>query len=389
MHKVTHTLFLLLIILTVSILTPKIAYASPGLTRPYYSKPTAHVITGGVSVTDPGNAYDLNNDTFAKFRYDPSTAGSFEVKSFNTTAGSPDQVIASVDFKLRYQADAGGTGEVYRIVYYVDTYGPVVLQDWTGAAATLDTYVWLNQSEPYDGIWNWTDISKIRLIVETQTGAGGPSYFYEYEAWVTISAYRKATIFVDPPSLTDPSSPFTVDINISDVDDLYGWEFKLYFNTTILSNGSVHEGPFLQSAGPTYFGVVNNTDNYNGTHGLIWLTCTLLGDIPGATGSGTLATIEFTVDGQAGTTTLDLTDTKLVGYEFWRKQLIYMEHNVIDGTVTITIVVPEFPFGLALEIALAVSVFYFIWKRRRKGPSKPTLRSDSLQMISLNPLRLR
>jgi len=39
------------------------------------------------------------------------------------------------------------------------------------------------------------------------------------------------TIYVDPASLTNPSSPFSVNINISDVSDLYAWEFKLYYKT--------------------------------------------------------------------------------------------------------------------------------------------------------------
>ena len=369
MNNITRSLlFLSVTSIIFTLILPRTVNASPGFHPPYYSRPTQYTETGGVSVDDPTFAYDLDNTTYARFRYDPGTAGSFEVKTFNTTATT--EPIGFVDFKIRYKSDAGGTGEQYRIVYYVGTYGPVVLQDWTGAAVSENTYVWMNQREPQDGVWDWNDISNIRVIVETTTGGAKAAYFYEYEVWVSIYTYSVATMYVDPTSLTNPSSPFTVDINITGVQDLYGWEFRLYYNSTLLNGSSVSEGPFLSSAGSTWFRTINFTDNYNATHGIVWLTCTLLGDVQGVTGSGDLASITFKTTGQTGTTLLNLDATKLTGYDYQNKRLTLMSHNAVDGSVTISVPVPEFPFGAALEIALIGVITYLWWKGKRKQPRR-------------------
>lgn len=369
MNKIKKCLIFLLVLYgTLTLLFLNIAYANPAMAT-VDARPTANVTTGGVSVTNPANAYDNNLVTSADFRYDPGTAGTFEVKTFNQPSSNP---IAFVDFKMNYMADADGGTELYRIVYYVGTSGPVVLQGWTGAAHATGTDIWLTQSEPNDGVWSWTDISNIRFIVETGTGGGKAADFEEYEAWITVTTYQKGTMWVNPASTTDPSSPFTVDIDIASVDDLYGWEFKLYYKNNILTNGSVTQGTFLSAVGTTFFSVLNNTDTYNATHGRYWVTCTLTGDTAGASGSGTLATITFTVDGASGTTPLDLTDTKLVGYDFTNKRLANrMEHITTDGSVTIS-AVPEFPFGAALEIALIGVIVYIWWsKHKRKQPKYP------------------
>jgi hypothetical protein len=357
-------LLLLLLSGTLVFLIPNIAYANPGTTSTVDANPTAHTATGGLSVSAPGDAYDGNTATDASFKYD-DVAGSFEVKTFTTPSSD---TILIVDFKMNYEADAGGTGELYRILYYVGTSGPVVLLDWTGAAHAQATVTWAGQSEPNDGTWSWTDISNIRFVVEAAgVGGGKAAYFYEYESWVTVTtySYTKGTISVNPASSTDPGSPFTVDIDIASVEDLYGWEFKLYYNNTILSNSSASEGTFLSSLGTTYFSVIDNTDTYNATHGRYWITCTLTGDVSGGAGSGTLATITFTVDGPSGTTPLAFADTKLIGYEYSNKVLFQMEHFTTDGSVTIS-GVPEFPLGLALEVSLVMVVAYIWWSGKRK-----------------------
>lgn len=249
---------------------------------------------------------------------------------------------------------------------------PEVLQDWTGSAYGPATRVWMNQPEPFDGVWDWDDIAGIHVKVQTKTGSGGASVFDEYEVWVSVYAYRRSTVFVDPSSLINPSSPFSIDVNISNVDDLYGWEFTLYYNNTILNASSYSEGTFLSSVQLTWFAMINFTDNYNATHGIVWLTCTMKGPVPGATGSGTLASVTFNVNGGAsGTTPLDLDDTKLIGNENSNKRLTYMVHDTTDGSVTIPpVAVPEFPLGAALEIALVGVIIYIWWQGKRKQPPK-------------------
>jgi hypothetical protein len=137
---------------------------------------------------------------------------------------------------------------------------------------------------------------------------------------VDISSFT-ATIYVDPQtSVGTIGQNFAVNINISDVVDLYGWEFKLGWNSTILDAIAVTEGPFLKRGDSTFF-----TYKINNTEGFVLVDCTLLGDIPGVGGNGTLATIEFHVK-TVGECTLDLYDTILVSSA---EQPI--PHTAIDG----------------------------------------------------------
>ena len=96
-----------------------------------------------------------------------------------------------------------------------------------------------------------------------------------------------ATVAVSPPTITaGVGQDFIVEINISNVSDLYGWEFYLGWNSSLLSLVSVNEGPFLQSGGNTFFTYfLNMTDEH------VVVDCTLEGPISGVSGDGTLATV--------------------------------------------------------------------------------------------------
>lgn len=116
-----------------------------------------------------------------------------------------------------------------------------------------------------------------------------------------------ATISVDPSTnRAEVGQTFMINIKISDVIDLYGWEFKLRWNSTLLDTSNVTEGAFLKGGGSTFF--VNKINN---TLGYMLVDCTLVRDVPGVSGNGVLATIEFSVKGQ-GECVLDLYNTKLV-----------------------------------------------------------------------------
>jgi hypothetical protein len=94
---------------------------------------------------------------------------------------------------------------------------------------------------------------------------------------------------VSPPSITaSVGQGFIVDINISSVSDLYGWEFYFDWNSSLLSFVSVNEGPFLKSGGNTYFSYyLNTTDEH------LVVDCTLEGQISGVSGNGILAAVMF------------------------------------------------------------------------------------------------
>jgi len=119
---------------------------------------------------------------------------------------------------------------------------------------------------------------------------------------------------------------FAVNIDVSGVSDLYGWAFKLGYNTSTLELVNVAEGSFLNNSRDTYFvSKVMSTDGY------ILVGCTSLGNIAGVNGNGTIASIEFR-SLSMGNCTLDLYDTKLVSSN---RQL--MSHVATGGVVFVTI----------------------------------------------------
>lgn len=112
---------------------------------------------------------------------------------------------------------------------------------------------------------------------------------------------------VDPPrSFTEVNNEFSINVSIANVTDLYGWEFKIRWNSTLLEATNITEGDFLKDYSETFFVIdINNTAGY------LIAACTLVGGIPGVNGSGTLTTIKYFVEAP-GECVLDLYDTKLV-----------------------------------------------------------------------------
>lgn len=84
---------------------------------------------------------------------------------------------------------------------------------------------------------------------------------------------------------------FTVNVNVAGASNLTSWQFDLGYNPLLLQANSVTEGPFLAAGGLTLFGPPLFIDN---TTGLISGVTDSLLALPGVSGSGVLATIEFT-----------------------------------------------------------------------------------------------
>lgn len=178
----------------------------------------------------------------------------------------------------------------------------------------------------------------------------------------------QTTVYVAPSTIrVSVNQTFFVNINVSDVVDLYGWEFKLKWNPTLLDVLNVTEGDFLKSGGETYL-----VTELNNTEGYLLAACTLLGNIPGVNGSGTLAIVEFKVE-SAGESILDLYDTKLVNS---LEQPI--AHTSNDGYVTtsksvggVWISVNKLELlapwiALATVIATATAVVFLRHKKKRR-----------------------
>lgn len=137
--------------------------------------------------------------------------------------------------------------------------------------------------------------------------------------FVNVATAPAATkIYIDPPkSSVAPNETFSININVADVTGLSSWEIKLGFDPGFLKSVGVFEEHFLSDVGMTYF-VSSPEVNY------IIVGCMLLEPVT-ASGSGTLATIQFLVQGE-GKCVLALYDTKLLDID-----LVEILHSVEDG----------------------------------------------------------
>ena len=139
------------------------------------------------------------------------------------------------------------------------------------------------------------------------------------------------TIYVAPLiSTANQGGVFSVNITVANVLNLYAYEFRLSWEPSLLDLTSVAEGPFLNAEG-TYMTIftprIYNTPDPFGISGYVYVACTLLGEpaTAAASGSGTLATIEFLVK-EEGNTSLHLYDTKLIN-----SLIVEISHETQDG----------------------------------------------------------
>jgi hypothetical protein len=123
-------------------------------------------------------------------------------------------------------------------------------------------------------------------------------------------AQTTTTLYVDPAlTIVRRDTTFSLNISVDAVKDLCSWQVYVYFLNQILEATDCVEGPFLKSHGPTMFdGGFNN--NYNGTHGQLWMYCLRAWSGIGVNGSGTLATITFKSK-SGGSSAIILEDTIL------------------------------------------------------------------------------
>ena len=135
---------------------------------------------------------------------------------------------------------------------------------------------------------------------------------------------ESARIYVDPLiSYAGVGETFSINVNVADIANLYGFEFKLGYNTIFLDAVDVVIQPFLNE--PTYVFKEEINDGYNATFGFVWVSVTSQYPAEEVNGSGTLATITFQVTGLGGYV-LDLYDTKLSDADGFP-----IDHSVEDG----------------------------------------------------------
>ena len=135
------------------------------------------------------------------------------------------------------------------------------------------------------------------------------------------------TLYVGPPSIIDTTktagTTFIVNINVKNVTDLISYDLMLNYTTAVLTATNITLGPFFPSNSWVLYEEINDD-----VGSVLYSVAMPLGSEVGVTGSGTLATINFTVD-SIGETALDLCNTKLWKViEHWTEKI---PHKVYDG----------------------------------------------------------
>lgn len=115
----------------------------------------------------------------------------------------------------------------------------------------------------------------------------------------------ETTVYVYPEKLTvKVGETFQVYVNIRDVSNLQGFDFRLSYDTRLLECIGLEEGTFLSDVNHTFVAKHEINDSYSCTLGQVWLAVCIYG-IGYANGNGTLAIITFNATA-IGETVLDL-----------------------------------------------------------------------------------
>ncbi|MGD0494435.1 MAG: cohesin domain-containing protein [Candidatus Bathyarchaeia archaeon] len=120
-----------------------------------------------------------------------------------------------------------------------------------------------------------------------------------------------AAVAVNPSQLTVfKGETFAVSVTITNVNDLSGWEFKLYWNSNLLNcTNAVVQTPTEWQNNTQNFGA-GLQPTYNATCARYWMAQAATYPAPSFNGSMNMATLTFQAL-QPGTTSLTLTDVKL------------------------------------------------------------------------------
>jgi len=123
---------------------------------------------------------------------------------------------------------------------------------------------------------------------------------------------QETIVYIDPSSLSIPQvgETFSINISISNVTNLFGYDIMFWYNTTLMDCINVEwpKNHFLTPIlKPTnIFKVKDIEDNFNETTGAVRVVATLLDDEPPKNGSGLLVTITFNTTAPDGPSPLKL-----------------------------------------------------------------------------------
>lgn len=163
------------------------------------------------------------------------------------------------------------------------------------------------------------------------------------DATPTTLEIEPQTITVGPPVPTDL---FLINITVNDVTDLYFWQVKIFYDSTILNCTSASLPSYHVFAGKVFQGpnVLIEKDN-------VIVGATLMGAETPFTGSGVLCQIEF--KGIAiGTSYLNFSRPYDEDTYLFDDMPISVE-SIVDGSVT---VIPEFPSFIVMALFMIATI---------------------------------
>jgi len=271
--------------------------------------------------------------------------------------------IAKQDARLEVEEIWGATFQDYQnllkkcegIILWLESYGGAGLNHFV-TGVSFDTTVvpnTINVSDPwtpsapdhnndldhdpptYD---TWEVVTGDPFVIGPQQDiTGGPKKGQDINVGKIICICKRSTVvFTDPPKIKSKviGETVTVNINVSNVNDLYGWQAGITFNPHVLECTGYYEGEFLQRGGPTYW--IYPTPTWDNTKGIAYTHgCTLLGSIPGVSGSGQLGYLTFEVIGTG------VSDLHLINVKFVDSNVEVIQHEVVD-IYTVSLGSPEF-----------------------------------------------
>ena len=185
-----------------------------------------------------------------------------------------------------------------------------------------------------------------------------------------VYAVASATVVKVDPNMNSANlgETFTINITVTEVQNLYGIEETLDWNASVLNAVSI-DVRIGQTGGALYNSVfiIQNSS----APGKYSLAATSVNPAPSFNGTGTIATIAFQVTGQ-GNSMLNLT-SKLYDYPPTNREprvSMPIEHTVVNGLFEQ--VIPEMPNQplLALLLLFAASATALSLKKRTKHLTK-------------------
>ena len=142
----------------------------------------------------------------------------------------------------------------------------------------------------------------------------------------TTASANQTKLYVDPQSIVDPTlvpgENFTINITIANVTNLYSFEFKLSFNSTILNALEVELGDFFPT--PENVSIIE-PPWINNTAGYIHFGAKITGCELPRSGGGTLSVVTFQVM-DVGYSALNLYDTHIT--DSWSDPI---PHETFEG----------------------------------------------------------